>query len=201
MSTNRVAALRLLERVPDGAELLLMLGVVDGPPGSRFIPPDDTKDHELPQVLAVFERPTSDAAVRSESVHMATRVVSRAQFTTPPGLAAYTATGPAPEAKRTGKGHGNATFALLEANAAKESPCPSKAAWERHLRRGEDCTVCQADRDSRKRQRPPCGSPGGLMAHRHRKEAVCEPCRTVYNAVTREKMRERRAAASRSTPS
>lgn len=83
-------------------------------------------------------------------------------------------------------------------------PCPSPAAYQRHLRAGEDCAACKAaineynlgrrgGRNPRALQ--PCGTPAARQRHIKRGEPVCEPCRLAFNAYQNEYRAMRRRQA------
>lgn len=92
-------------------------------------------------------------------------------------------------------------------------PCPSWAAYHRHLRAGEPvCAGCREvarlrSQAARGGPRPkvlqPCGTDAGRQRHLKRGEPVCEPCRLAHNARQNEywavQKRERREFARAAT--
>jgi len=86
-------------------------------------------------------------------------------------------------------------------------PCPSWAAYQRHLDAGEKvCDGCREmvrERSERQRGGPrprvlqPCGTPAGRQRHYKAGEPVCEACRVAHNAWQNEyRARQRQELAA-----
>jgi hypothetical protein len=71
------------------------------------------------------------------------------------------------------------------------APCGSKAARGRHLRRGEDCSVC----DGRSFRPAVCGTRSGFQRHGREGTEPCGLCREAERTYQRERKRRERDAA------
>jgi len=71
-------------------------------------------------------------------------------------------------------------------------PCGTTAAYQRHLRAGEEpCDQCRQARSAYTRARyipsdrrlDPCGTPGAYQRHLRRGEETCQACRAAFAAL------------------
>lgn len=71
-------------------------------------------------------------------------------------------------------------------------PCGTVAAYQRHLRSGEEpCARCREARAAYVRERyvpsgrqlDPCGTPGAYQRHLRHGEETCRPCRDAFAAL------------------
>ncbi|MFF2522476.1 WhiB family transcriptional regulator [Streptomyces liangshanensis] len=81
------------------------------------------------------------------------------------------------------------------------APCGTKAAYERHQRRGEDVDVaCREWREeylaARRRQPAQCGTSGGRSRHQRRGEPVCPDCRAAHKRAERRRLAKKTAGPS-----
>lgn len=58
-------------------------------------------------------------------------------------------------------------------------PCGTRAARERHHRRGEECSICP--QVQRRLSIAECGTDSGYNRHRRRGEQTCLPCRAAHS--------------------
>lgn len=85
--------------------------------------------------------------------------------------------------------------------------CGTPSGYLRHIKDGnEPCTACRAANTRAKKEQyhratgkelPPIahGTPQGARQHWYRKDPVCEPCRTAYNARQNQRRSARKGGA------
>lgn len=81
------------------------------------------------------------------------------------------------------------------------APCGTRAAYERHQRRGEEIDVkCREWREeyaaSRRRRPAVCGTGSGRSRHQRRGEPVCRDCRRNHQRAERRRLAKKKAAAA-----